>query len=191
MAIRTTGSGAALRVLTKNEGGVRRVSCSCCCFCRNLDLDLLLYGAGIGGARYDEYASLLREDCGNRAAFNALRPNDNFREFHACLRWLCRETVLVNNQPVNISTQFGGPTTNNRDLNNLVIECLGEQAGRLGLANGLSMPNEEYGICYLYVFEFYGWFRDRSGPNDTAPTWVSSDFIFDLYRRDEPFEITS
>jgi hypothetical protein len=191
MAIKTQTIAGQRRVLTKVTNGVRRVSCSCCppsCFCSNYDLDLLLYGEGIGGLRFDEYLNRLEEECGDIAAWEALQPDGRYTQRPACLRWLCRRTVLQNGQPVTISNSIGGPTTNNRDLNDLLFECLGEREGFAGLLNGDFfgfLPPEEYGQCYLYGFEFYGWHRPRKrGPQGYASDWVSSDFLYDVYRRD-------
>jgi hypothetical protein len=192
MAVKTQLVSGQRRIITKLVNGVRRVSCSCCCFCRDLDLDLLLYGAGIDGLKPSEYANLLREECGDIAAWEALQPDGRYRKHEACFRWLCRQTVLVDGEPVNISTTYGGPTTNNRDLNDLVLECMGERAGFAGLANGDNgrlLPDEEYGSCYLYVFEFYGWQRRRRLNKEWGPDWVSSDLHYDIYRRDVPFEL--
>jgi hypothetical protein len=179
---------AGNRIITKVVNGQRRVSCSCCCFCRQYDLDLLLYGEGIGGLNIDEYLSLLKEEGGDIAAWEELQPDGNYRKKQACLRWLCRETSLIDGQPVTISNSVGGPTLNDRDLNDLVLESMGERSGFAGLANGDEGRNfepEEYGRCYLYGFEFYGWYRRRKkGQNGYEPDWVGSDIHYDIYRRD-------
>jgi len=178
---------AGNRIITKVVNGVRRVSCSCCCFCRGYDLDLLLYGEG-SGLKFDEYLGRLAEECGDIAAWEELQPDGRYRKKQACLRWLCRETSLIDGQPVTISNSVGGPTTNDRDLNDLLFECLGEREGFAGLVNGdfsLLLPPEEYGRCYLYGFEFYGWYRSRrKGENGWEPDWVGSDIHYDIYRRD-------
>jgi len=181
------------RIVTKVSNGVRRVSCSCCCFCRSYDLDFMLYSAGADLDRGHNYLSLLKEDCGDEAAFDALRPDGRYKKRRACLRWLCRQTVLGDDGPITISSTIGGPTVNERDLNDLIFECLGERDGFAGLANGdeeLDLPAEEYGNCYLYGFEFYGWWRKRRAPWQNGAGWptdfVGSDLFYDIYRRDTP-----
>lgn len=190
--IATTLVGGVPHIVTKVVNGVRRVSCSCCCFCRNLNLDLLLYGEGIGGFLFQDYLRLLKEDCGDIPAYEFLKPDGRWRPRAACLRWLCRQTVEGEDGPITVSTFYGGPTTNDRDLNDLVLECLGERDGSPGLANGdeeMLLPNEEYGQCYLYGFEFYGWWLRRRRGNEnfagSEPDWISSDLKYDIYRRDE------
>jgi hypothetical protein len=185
MTIKTQLVEGQPRIITKVVNGQRRVSCSCCCFCNEYDLDLLLYGVGIGGLKFDEYLNRLKEQCGNVEAWEALRPDGRYKKERACLRWLCRRTVLQNGEPVTISNSVGGPTTNDRDLNDLLFECLGERVGFAGLLNGESLPPEEYGRCYLYGFEFYAWHRRRrTGDQGWSFDWVSSDLHYDVYRRD-------
>jgi hypothetical protein len=171
-----------------------KVSCECCCFCREYDLDLLLYGVGTGGLRsIDDFLRILREECGDVAAWEALQPDGRYSQREACFRWLCRKTVISNGQPITISNSVGGPTTNNRDLNDLLFDCMGERSGFPGLVNGdqdRQFPPEEYGRCYLYGFEFYGWHRKRrEGPEGWTSDWISSDFFYDIYRRDTPIPI--
>lgn len=165
-----------------------KVSCECCCFCSNYDLDFLLYGVGSGGLKFEDYLGLLQEESGDVAAWEALRPDGRYSKREACLRWLCRKTVLRDGEPVTISQSFGGPTVNNRDLNDLLIESLDERDGLAGLLSGgasLRFPPEEYGRCYLYGFEFYGWRRSRrKGPQGWPSDWVGSDVFYDIYRRD-------
>jgi hypothetical protein len=185
--IKTAGG----KIVTKIVNGVRRISCSCCCFCRSYDLDLLLYGDGIGGLKFDEYLRLLKEECGDIAAWEALQPSGQYIPKPACLRWLCRETSPTDSGPVTTSTFIGGPTTNDRDLNDLLLECMGERSGFAGLANGDEGRNfdpEEYGRCYLYGFEFYGWwkknFKGAGGAIIDPSDWIGSDFYYNIYRRD-------
>jgi len=181
------------RIITKVVNGQRRVSCSCCCFCRSYDLDFMLYSAGADLDRGHDYLSLLKEECGDIAAWEALQPNGLYLPKRACLRWLCRQTSLTESGPVTTSTFIGGPTTNDRDLNDLLLECVGERSGFAGLANGdetrLFDP-EEYGKCYLYGFEFYGWwkknFKAAGGAIIEPSDWIGSDFYYNIYRRDTP-----
>lgn len=190
--IATTIINGVPHVVTKVVNGVRRVSCSCCCFCRNYDLDFLLYGEGTGGLKYDEYSVRMAEECGDIPAWEQLRLDrpDSFRYVpkRACLRWLCRQTVLGVDGPVTISNTVGGPTTNDRDLNDLVLECLGERSGLAGLANGAEeVAPEEYGRCYLYTFDFIGWWKRRfkEGAVVTDPSeFISSDLNYNLWRAD-------
>jgi hypothetical protein len=189
MAIKTTEEGL---IITKTVNGVKRISCSCCCFCRGYDLDLLLYGQG-SGLKFDEYLGRLALGCGDEEAFEDLKPDDDYRKRQACYRWLCRETSLIDGQPVTISNSVGGPTTNNRDLNDLLFECLGERSEFAGLVAGLDgFGGEQYGRCYLYGFEFYGWRKPniKEGGVIVEPSdWISSDLYYDVYVRDIPIPL--
>lgn len=86
----------------------------------------------------------------------------------ACLRWLCRcvdcyETVLC-------SEAYGGPTVNNLDLNQLVVDTLGFE--------------DEPG-CYVYTFVFYGWYRPgrpNYGYGYCPPGWISRDDIYTIHK---------
>jgi hypothetical protein len=166
---------AGNRIITKVVNGQRRVSCSCCCFCSNYDLDDVY-----GSERLVDDFLLLVEEAGDQVAFDNLRPdNRNWRQKDACLRWLCRRVVLVDGSPVVISHSLGGPTTNDRDLNELVMEGLGEVENKPGLARGGGQTSdEEYGRCYLYEFSFYGW-------GLRAGEWISSDLLYMISRADE------
>jgi hypothetical protein len=175
MAIKTQTIAGQRRVLVKVVNGVRRVSCSCCCFCGSYNLDDFIPVRSSTRSRLPLVQ--VSAGCGDPAAFNALRPGPRHVIKKACLRWLCRKVDLVNNQPVANLRPIGGPTTNNRNLNDLLLGCLGPRADHPGLANG-----EEYGECYLYEFEFYGW--ALWGKRDDGPGWVSSDLLFDLARAD-------
>ena len=191
MAIKTTGTGSALRIITKTVDGEVRVSCECCCFCSNYDLDDVLYGNFDPDNLGDGSFPILIEECGDFSAFEAIKPEGTGIDMkQACLRWLCRQTILTESGPQTISNPIGGPTTNDRDLNDIILECLGEREGEefAGLANGASgVPPEEYSVCYLYAFEFFGWQkRGRTIPPVQDPIWVSSDIIVTIYRRDDP-----
>jgi hypothetical protein len=189
--IKTVGTGAGLRVLTKTADGQPRVSCACCCFCSIYDLDDVLYGNFNPENLGDGSFPLLVEECGDFSAFEAIKPDGvGVQMKEACLRWLCRQTILTESSSQTISNPIGGPTTNDRDLNDIILECLGEREGEefAGLANGASgVSPEEYGVCYLYAFEFFGWQKEgRTIPPTQDPIWVSSDIIVTIYRRDTP-----
>jgi hypothetical protein len=164
------------RIITKTIDGERRVSCSCCgeCFWENYDIDNFI--PVLSSTRSQISFENIATGCGDEDAFNGLKPNNNYKKRSACLRWLLRQVVLINGAAITISRPIGGPTTNNRDLNELLFECVG--LGKPSLANG-----EEYDKCYLYEFEFYGW--ALSGTESGGPAWISSDFIYDIYRADE------
>ena len=189
--IKTQLFDGTLKVLTKTTDGQTLVSCSCCCFCSSYDLDDVLYGnfdpENLGNGSFP----VLVEECGDFSAFKAIKPEGTgINKKEACLRWLCRQTILTESGPQTIGNPIGGATTNDRDLNDIILECLGEREGEefAGLANGGGgVPPEEYGVCYLYAFEFYGWQRrGRTGPPAIEPIWVSSDIIVTIYRRDTP-----
>ena len=191
--IKTQSFDGIVKVLTKTTDGQIVASCACCCFCSNYDLDDVLYGNFNPENLGDGSFPILAEECGDFSAFEAIKPDETgvyMKE--ACLRWLCRQTILTESEPQTISNPIGGPTTNDRDLNDIILECLGEREGEefAGLANGGEfgqVPPEEYGACYLYAFEFYGWQRrGREEPPTVDPIWVSSDIIVNIYRRDTP-----
>jgi hypothetical protein len=171
------------RILLKIVNGVRRATCSCCtsCFCSELTLDDFIPVATSTRASipFVEIAS----ECGNIGAFNALRPNADYKKRPACLRWLCRRVVLENGLPTVESQAIGGPTTNNRNLNELLLECLGSSENGIGLVGGGSgASSEQYNQCYLYEFEFYGW--GLWGKKTGGPSWISSDLIYNIRRAD-------
>jgi hypothetical protein len=189
--IKTQLFDGILKVLTKTTDGQVAVSCSCCCFCSDYDLDDLLYDRFYRDALGEFGFPILAEECGDFSAFEAIKPDGTGVDMkEACLRWLCRQTILTESGPETLSTPIGGPTTNDRDLNDIILECLGEREGEefAGLANGANgVPPEEYSVCYLYAFEFFGWQkRGRTVPPVQDPIWVSSDIIVSIYRRDDP-----
>ena len=188
--IKTQSFDGIVKVLTKTTDGQIVASCACCCFCSSYDLDGLLYSSV--RQNLGEFGlPLIAEECGDLSAFEAIKPSGiqvSMKE--ACLRGLCRQTVVTGGTPQTISNAIGGPTTNDRDLNDIILECLGEREGEeyAGLANGgLGPTPEEYGVCYFYVFEFFGWQkRGRTMPPVQDSEWVSSDIIVNIYRRDTP-----
>jgi len=141
-----------------------------CCF--DYDIDYLLQN------KLNFVKDLIVEECGDYESFELLKPDGSYEMRDACLRWLCRRTDIVDSSPITTSQSYGGPTTNDRDLNTLLFECLGEQTGSPGLAEG-----EEYGECYLYEFDFFGWYKKNDLETQIYDAdWIGSDLVYDLFQ---------
>lgn len=119
----------------------------CCCAeeacCGQLNLNDLLYGdepyswpnVDPGGQKTPTYG-------GDEEPPQESVPGSGFGECQikkACLRWVCIKFSATGE--VVESAVHGGPTTNNRDLVDLVLETEGP----------------EQGGCWVYTFEFFAW----------------------------------
>lgn len=135
-----------------------KVSCGCCVLCSNFDLDFFFdelprtEGAGlvvVGDFTFDDKGTLLQQGETYKGGFKRRK---------ACLRWLCREVVVSNGVITSErNTEFGGPTTNGKDLWVDIVRPL--------------WGDETLSGTYVYEIEFYGWRESGPTPND----WISED----------------
>lgn len=140
------------KVITK--GGLP--SCACCGLCSNFDLDFFLYdfpeegGGVVGGFTFDDMGTRFQQ---------GETDKEGFKRKKACLRWLCREVVVLNGVITSErNTEFGGPTTNGK---NLWIDIVRPLWG-----------DETLSGTYVYGIEFYAWVSTgEERPRD----WESAD----------------
>lgn len=126
-------------------------SCSCCNegICSGFDLDMLLFNFPPEGYVFTPIDAGFVE---------GLPTLTGYKRKDACLRFLCREVVVAGGVIVSEnSTEFGGPTTNGKDL-------------WLDICRPL-FGDETLTGNYFYVIEFEGWIEDGPRPRD----WISAD----------------
>lgn len=85
----------------------------------------------------------------------------SIKKVPACLRWVCR--CVNNNGSVKCETIYGGPTTTDKNLSELITNTL--------------EPETEAG-CFVYTIEFFGW---RLRVNDGVD-FRSSDDMYSIYK---------
>ena len=130
-------------VMRDGKVGTEQACCCGSCNCSNLNFNDLLYGdelyswpnVDLGGQKTPMYGS--DEEPPHESV-----PGSGFGECQikkACLRWVCIKFSATGD--VVDSAVYGGPTTNDRDLVELVLETEGS----------------EQGGCWLYTFEFFAW----------------------------------
>lgn len=127
-------------------------SCTCCGLCSNFDLDFFLYEFPSGGGVAGDFTF---EDMGTR--FQPGEPyKEGFERKEACLRWLCREVVLSNGVITSErNTEFGGPTTNGK---NLWIDIVRPLWG-----------DETLSGTYVYEIDFRAWVETGDRPREFEP----------------------
>ena len=130
-------------VLRDGKVGTEQECCCESCSCSILNLNDLLYGdqpyswpnVDPGGQKTPMYG-------GDEEPPHESQPGSGLGACQikkACLRWVCIKFSATGE--VVDSAVHGGPTANNRDLVQLVIETEGS----------------EQGGCWLYTFEFFAW----------------------------------
>jgi len=149
MPVKLTAAG---KVITK--GG--KPSCVCCggSLCGDFDLDILLHTLHpdyvLSGYTFSDEGQLFQAGTGTIPG--------SFKRKRACLRWLCRHVVVTDGVIVSATnTEFGGPTTNAKDLWVDICQPLHGNETRSG--------------TFLYVIEFFAWTEVGPSPRD----WIRAD----------------
>jgi hypothetical protein len=160
----------------------------CCCeegsCCNDLDLNVLLYGdepyswpnVNPGGQPAPMYG-------GGGEPPQVPVPGSGLgscKVVQACLRWVCIKFSATSE--VIESAVYGGPTTNSRDLVELVIENEGP----------------EQGGCWVYTVEFFGWkcyfgtytyCPEEDGDGNCLTPLAASRWVMEFFPGDTAFSI--